>query len=163
MWLVEQMGGRSNTLEELVLHGPLDHKALERAWALLVARHPALQVTFHCEAMRTVVQRIEPRPAATAEHANLEHLPAEQRATECARIVTAARLHRFDSPAAAVLGHADSHRSSGTCPRPRTAAYPDRSLVRRYPVSRSGRALSCRAGGYGSGPTPLHWTTSITF
>jgi acyl carrier protein len=96
MWLVEQMGGRSNTLEALGLHGPLDHEALERAWALLVARHPALQVTFHCEAMRTVVQDIEPRPAATVEHASLEHLPAEQRAAECERIVAAARLRRFD-------------------------------------------------------------------
>lgn len=96
MWLVEQMGGRSNTLEALVLHGPLDHGALERAWALLVARHPALQVTFHCEAMGTVVQDIEPRPAATIEHASLEHLPADQRAAECERIVAAARLHRFD-------------------------------------------------------------------
>ena len=96
MWLVEQMGGRSNTLEALVLHGPLDHEALERAWALLVARHPALQVTFHCEATRTVVQHIAPRPAASLEHANLEHLPADQRATECERIVAAARLHRFD-------------------------------------------------------------------
>lgn len=96
MWLVEQMGGRSNTLEELALHGPLDREALARAWALLVDRHPALQVTFHCEAMRTVVQSIEPRPAATVEHASLEHLPAEQRATACERIVTAARLRRFD-------------------------------------------------------------------
>lgn len=96
MWLVEQLGGRSNTIEEVVLHGPLDHAAFARAWALLVARHPALQVTFHCEAIGTVAQHIEPRPAATLEHADLEHLPADRRAAECDRLVTAARLHRFD-------------------------------------------------------------------
>jgi len=96
MWLVEQLGGRSNTLEELMLHGSLDHEALARAWALLVARHPALQVTFHCEATGTVVQNLEPRPASSVAHASLEHLPAERRAAECERLVAAARLHRFD-------------------------------------------------------------------
>ena len=55
----------------------------------------SLQVTFH-EATHTVVQHIAPRPAATVEHADLEPLPADQRATACAQIVAAARLHRFD-------------------------------------------------------------------
>jgi hypothetical protein len=96
MWLVEQMGGRSNTLEELVVHGPLDSAALARAWGALVARHPALQVTFHADATHTVVQRIEPRSAAILEHASLAHLPADQRASACARLVAAARLRRFD-------------------------------------------------------------------
>ncbi|HEY0191961.1 MAG TPA: AMP-binding protein [Kofleriaceae bacterium] len=95
MWLVEQMGGRSNTLEELVLHGPLDPAALERAWARLVTRHPALQVTFHGEA-GGVVQRLAPRPAATVERADLADLPADQRAAACARLALAARLRRFD-------------------------------------------------------------------
>ena len=96
MWLVEQLGGRSNTLEELVLHGPLDREALARAWAALVARHAALQVTFQSDAAGAVVQDLEPRPAATLEHAELEHLPADRRGPERERIAAAARLRRFD-------------------------------------------------------------------
>lgn len=99
MWVIQHFHPESvayNVTAPLRLRGPLDIALLERALALLIARHEALRTQFALHRQEPV-QIVLPQVAVALEYIDLRHLPtADAREAAARQAATAFTARPFD-------------------------------------------------------------------
>lgn len=83
--------------------GEIDRGDLERAWAVVIAAHPALRTSFHWEQIDKPVQVVHRVVGTRLSFLDLHHIPRSSQAAELAKFCEADRQVGFDMEKAPLL------------------------------------------------------------